>query len=292
VLCFKKSNFERHKSTHKHIYQQLATEKEQKEQKEQIKKSVCVCGKEYKDRSGLWRHKKTCKVALEEEIDKDTELVWFLVKQNKEFKEMMLEQQNYMLELAKNSNSTVIYNNNNTTQNNQNTQNNQFNLQLFLNETCKDAMNINEFIDSIQIQLEDLDYTGKHGYVKGLSNVIVRELKALDQKVRPMHCSDEKREVIYIKTNDVWEKDIDYAGITRFTKHLAHKKFLKIKEWVEEYPTCMAHDDKKNDDYLNILGQITSSFTHLNGSECQESMKKIIKTIAKQAIIQKNLINY
>jgi Tfp pilus tip-associated adhesin PilY1 len=302
VLCFKKSNFERHKSTQKHIYQQLATEKEQKEQKEQKehseqnKKSVCVCGKEYKDRSGLWRHKKTCKVALEEEIDKDTELVWFLVKQNKEFKEMMLEQQNYMLgqqnymlELAKNSNNTVIYNSNNT-QNNQNNQ--QFNLQLFLNETCKDAMNINEFIDSIQIQLEDLDYTGKHGYVKGLSNVIVRELKALDQKVRPMHCSDEKREVIYIKTNDVWEKDIDYAGITRFTKHLAHKKFLKIKEWVEEYPTCMAHDDKKNDDYLNILGQITSSFTHLNGSECQESMKKIIKTIAKQAIIQKNLINY
>jgi hypothetical protein len=267
----------------------------------------CSCGKKYKTRSGLWKHKNVCKDKNnnnlnpifvnsnddeegEIDINEEATLVWTLVKQNQEFKEMMLEQQNYMMELVKNSNTvnnTTIYNNANTN----NTQNNQFNLQLFLNETCKDAMNINEFIDSIQIQLEDLDYTGKHGYVKGLSNVIVRELKALDQKVRPMHCSDEKREVIYIKTNDVWEKDIDYAGVTRFTKHLAHKKFLKIKEWVEENPTCMAHDDKKNDDYLNILGQITSSFTHLNGSECQESMKKIIKAIAKQAIIQKNISN-
>jgi len=292
--CSNKKDFNRHTLTSKH---QIATNSNQKTPKNPTAKYVCVCDKSYNDRSGFWRHKKKCikykEQQEEEEIDKDTELVWFLVKQNKEFKEMMLEQQNYMLELAKNSNSTVVYNNNNNTQNNQNTQNtqnNQFNLQLFLNETCKDAMNINEFIDSIQIQLEDLDYTGKHGYVKGLSNVIVRELKALDQKVRPMHCSDEKREVIYIKTNDVWEKDIDYARVTRFTKHLAHKKFLKIKEWVEEYPTCMAHDDKKNDDYLNILGQITSSFTHLNGSECQESMKKIIKAIAKQAIIQKNII--
>ena len=280
--CCYKSNWERHIKTDKHLEIGEGI---------LVTKPLCSCGKSYKTSSGLWKHKKVCKVLLEEEIDKDTELVWFLVKQNKEFKEMMLEQQNYMmeqnklmLEIAKNNNIT------NNTNNINNTQNNQFNLQFFLNETCKDAMNINEFIDSIQIQLEDLDYTGKHGYVKGLSNVIVRELKALDQKVRPMHCSDEKREVIYIKTNDVWEKDIDYARVTRFTKHLAHKKFLKIKEWVEEHPTCMAHDDKKNDDYLNILGQITSSFTHLNGSECQESMKKIIRTLVKQITIQKTAI--
>jgi len=288
-VCSYKFNLDRHLKSRKHM----------ETNDDELSKTtpLCSCGKSFKSRSGLWKHKKVCNVSLEEkektleeEIDKDAELVWFLVKQNQEFKEMMLEQQNYMME--QNKLMLEIAKNNNITNNNiNNTQNNQFNLQFFLNETCKDAMNINEFIDSIQIQLEDLDYTGKHGYVKGLSNVIVRELKALDQKVRPMHCSDEKREVIYIKTNDVWEKDIDYAGVTRFTKHLAHKKFLKIKEWVEEYPTCMAHDDKKNDDYLNILGQITSSFTHLNGSECQESMKKIIKAIAKQAIIQKNLIN-
>ena len=285
--CSTKYNFERHIKTRKHL---------ETGEENSSAKPLCSCGKSFNSRSGLWKHKKVCKHVLEEtdlekEIDKDAELVWTLVKQNQDFKDMMMEQQKFLAEIMLKP-TTVINNITNANNNNNNTQNNQFNLQLFLNETCKDAMNINEFIDSIQIQLEDLDYTGKHGYVKGLSNVIVRELKALDQKVRPMHCSDEKREVIYIKTNDVWEKDIDYARVTRFTKHLAHKKFLKIKEWVEEYPTCMAHDDKKNDDYLNILGQITSSFTHLNGSECQESMKKIIKAIAKQAIIQKNLINY
>jgi Zinc-finger of C2H2 type len=284
--CSHKSQWERHISTEKHM--ETGTEI-------LAAKPLCSCGKSFNSRSGLWKHKKVCKHVLEEtdlekEIDKDAELVWTLVKQNQDFKDMMMEQQKFLAEIM--LKPTTVINNITNANNNNNTQNNQFNLQFFLNETCKDAMNINEFIDSIQIQLEDLDYTGKHDYVKGLSNVIVRELKALDQKVRPMHCSDEKREVIYIKTNDVWEKDIDYARVTRFTKHLAHKKFLKIKEWVEEYPTCMAHDDKKNDDYLNILGQITSSFTHLNGSECQESMKKIIKTIAKQAIIQKNLINY
>ena len=152
--CSNKKDFNRHTLTSKH---QIATNSNQKTPKNPTAKYVCVCDKSYNDRSGFWRHKKKCikykEQQEEEEIDKDTELVWFLVKQNKEFKEMMLEQQNYMLELAKNSNSTVIYNN---------------------------------------------------------------------------------------------------------------KKFLKIKEWVEEYPTCMAHDDKKNDDYLNILGQITSSFTHLH----------------------------
>ena len=297
--CSRKHNYYKHLTTVKHKMETTRNEKTSNVGTEinntpslfiQTTEGLydCLCKKKFKSNSGLWKHKRNCKVILDSEIDKESELVWFLVKQNQEFKDMMMEQQNYMMELAKNSNTTNVYNNSNNTNN---TQNNQFNLQFFLNETCKDAMNINQFIDSIQIQLEDLDYTGKYGYVKGLSNVIVRELKALDQKVRPMHCSDEKREVIYIKTNDVWEKDIDYARVTRFTKHLAHKKFLKIKEWVEEYPTCMANDDKKNDDYLNILGQITSSFTHLNGSECQESMKKIIKAIAKQAIIQKNISN-
>jgi hypothetical protein len=258
-------------------------------------KTDCFCGKKYNTKSGLWKHKQTCKLFIEKKHDDDTELIWSLVKQNQEFKDMMMEQQKFMLEMAQKSNSTIQnitnnHNHNHIVQHTQNTQNNQFNLQFFLNETCKDAMNINQFIDSIQIQLEDLDYTGKHGYIKGISNVLVRELKALDQKVRPIHCSDEKREVLYIKTNNVWEKDTDYAGVTRITKHLAHKKFLKIKEWVEENPTCMAHDDKKNDEYLSILGQITSGFTHLNGSECQDSIKKIIKAIVKQVTIQKNVI--
>jgi hypothetical protein len=284
VLCSKKSNFDRHNLTKKHL---CSINQQKKEQT--LYKFTCECGKEYKERSGLWRHKKKCISNTNEEIDND--LVWNLVKQNQEFKEMMMEQKNYMMEqqkymmeLSKNSNVT-IYNNSN----NNNTQNNQFNLQFFLNETCKDAMNINQFIDSIQIKLEDLEYTGKNGYVQGISNVIVRELKSLDQKDRPLHCSDEKREVIYIKTNDVWEKDINHVGVTRFTKHLTHKKFVKINEWIAQNPNCLAHDDKKNDEYVKILGQIVSGLNQLNDTENLEPLKKIIRTVAKHVVIQKDM---
>jgi len=292
-----KSNYDKHLTTLKHINGYNIKTFSKKNTEVFNNKYKCYCGKNYTYSQGLSKHKRKCVVYKEKEednkLDKDADMIWTLVKQNQEFKDMMMEQQKFMLEMAQKSNSTIqniTNNHNHIVQHTQNTQNNQFNLQFFLNETCKDAMNINQFIDSIQIQLEDLDYTGKHGYIKGISNVLVRELKALDQKVRPIHCSDEKREVLYIKTNNVWEKDTDYAGVTRITKHLAHKKFLKIKEWVEENPTCMAHDDKKNDEYLSILGQITSGFTHLNGSECQDSIKKIIKAIVKQVTIQKNVI--
>jgi hypothetical protein len=293
-LCSKNSEFERHKLTKKHLGVFV-----NKKNAENVKNFVCVCGKKYKERTGLWKHKKTClesetlntknddnddKDVKEydeddenetEQVDKDVELIWTLVKQNQEFKEMMMEQQKFMMKLAQKP----------TTVNN--TQNNQFNLQFFLNETCKNAMNINQFIDSIQIKMEDLEYTGKNGYVQGISNVIVRELKSLDQNERPMHCSDEKREIIYIKTNNVWEKDTNFDGVTRLTKHLAHKKFLKMKEWVEEHPTCMAYDDKNNDEYLSILGQIVSGLNHLNEPGNNDSLKKIVRAIVKQVVIRK-----
>jgi hypothetical protein len=272
--CSHKSKWERHVNTEKHLEICAGNFRGIDE---------CLCGKTFKSSSGLWKHKKNCNFILEN----DTEVIWNLVKQNQEFKEMLLEQQKYMTELAKNSNIT-INNNNNSNNNSNNTQNNQFNLQFFLNETCKDAMNINQFIDSIQIKLEDLEYTGKNGYVQGVSNVIVRELKSLDQKDRPLHCSDEKREVIYIKTNDVWEKDINHIGVARFTKHITHKKFVKMNDWIAKYPTCLARDDKKNDEYLNILGQIVSGLNQLNETEKPESLKKIIRTVAKQVAIQKS----
>jgi hypothetical protein len=277
-LCSKNADFERHKLTKKHLGVLI-----NKKNAENITKHTCDCGKEYKERSGLWRHKKVCISNKQEEIDMN--LVMTLVKQNQEFKEMMMEQQKYMMEIAENSNTT---NNNNITNNN--TQNNQFNLQFFLNETCKNAMNINQFIDSIQIKLEDLEYTGKNGYVQGISNVIVRELKSLDQKDRPLHCSDEKREVIYIKTNDIWEKDINHLGVTKMTKHITHKKFVKMNDWIAKYPTCLAHDDKKNDDYVKILGQIVSGLNTLNDTEKPEPLHKIIRTVAKQVVIQKDAL--
>jgi hypothetical protein len=311
-VCCRKNDYTKHLSTRKHKMEINGNENSQKlaktrknnivnccddtysdnsiidthfDNEKSLNNHKCLCGKHFKSNSGIWKHKKNCKVLIEKETELDSTLVWNLVKQNQDFKEMMLEQQKYMTELAKNSNVTINHINGNNTNN---TQNNQFNLQFFLNETCKDAMNINQFIDSIQIKLEDLEYTGKNGYVQGVSNVIVRELKSLDQKDRPLHCSDEKREVIYIKTNDVWEKDINHAGVTRFTKHITHKKLLKVNEWIAKYPTCLSHDDKRNDEYLNILGQIVSGLNQLNETEKPESLKKIIRTVAKQVSIQKS----
>ena len=277
--CSRNSHWKRHIVTDKHLEMQ-STEKVPEQ-------NTCECGKNYKTKSGLWKHNKICKNNKEEKEQKlytDDTIVWNLVKQNQEFKEMMIEQQKYMMELAQKTN--VVNNNNNITNNN--TQNNQFNLQFFLNETCKDAMNINQFIDSIHIKLEDLEYTGKNGFIQGVSKVIVRELKSLDQKDRPLHCSEEKREVFYIKTNDVWEKDINHAGVTRFTKHITHKKFVKMNEWIAKHPTCLAHDDKKNDEYLSILGQIVTGINAMNDADKPESMKKIIRVLAKQTTIQKD----
>ena len=248
-----------------------------------VKKFFCSCGKSYKHDSSYYRHSKTCKFVSEDPdyIETDFNLVMELVKQNKEFKQMMMEQNKNMMDIAE---KMSITNNNN---NINNTQNNQFNLQFFLNETCKNAMNINQFIDSIQIKLEDLEYTGKKGYVQGISNVIVRELKSLDQKDRPMHCSDEKRETLYVKMTTFWEKDIDKAGVIRVAKHIAHKKFLKMKDWVSENPNCLSHSDKKNNEYIEIMGQIVSGLTNLNDAEKPEQIQKIIKNITKQVVIQK-----
>jgi len=247
------------------------------------KKFVCVCGKSYKHDSSYYRHSKKCEVAKEKDdyVEADFSLVMELVKQNQEFKQMMMEQNKHMMEIAQ---KMSVTNNNNIN----NTQNNQFNLQFFLNETCKDAMNINQFIDSIQIKLEDLDYTGKYGYAKGISNVIVRELKSLDQKDRPMHCSDEKRETLYVKMNTVWEKDIERIGVIRVAKHIAHKKFLKMNEWVSNNPNCTEYDDKKNDQYLEILGQVISGINQLNDKDHPDQIHKIVKSIIKHIVIQKN----
>jgi hypothetical protein len=270
------SQYNRHLLTRKHTNTYNADDSSSKKFKCEL------CNKVYKHRQSLHKHKIIHeKEEKDDYVEADFSLVMELVKQNQEFKQMMMEQNKHMMEIAQ---KMSITNNNNIN----NTQNNQFNLQFFLNETCKDAMNINQFIDSIQIKLEDLDYTGKYGYAKGISNVIVRELKSLDQKDRPMHCSDEKRETLYVKMNTVWEKDIERIGVIRVAKHIAHKKFLKMNEWVSNNPNCTEYDDKKNDQYLEILGQIISGINQLNDKDHPDQIHKIVKSIIKHIVIQKN----
>lgn len=237
----------------------------------------CLCGKEYQYSSGLKRHKIKCNIVFGEnrtilEILKNNNEI---LKDNKEFKDLIMEQNKQILALA--SEKTTIHN----TQNIQNIQNNTFNLGHFLNEKCKDAMNMSDFINSINVTFADLENTGKNGFVKSMSQCITRELKKLDIYSRPIHCSDTKRKVIHIKDKNVWDKDTDEHLTTKhFLSKINHKmNFLQIFNWKNKYPNCEYADDKMNTLYLKILG---------NSSDCEgDTYEKIITNFSDKITIDK-----
>jgi len=238
------------------------------------------CEKTFNDRAGLWRHKKKCLKEDDQYIDginiKDKDaLVLHLLKQNGEL-------QNKIIEMAKNT-SQITNNTNNT--NSHNTTNNAFNLNFFLNETCKDAMNISDFVSSIKLNLEDLENTGRQGYIEGISNIIITNLNNLEQCFRPLHCSDLKREVLYIKENNKWEKETsDKPILTKAIKIIANENIKQIKNWCEKYPDCTKSNSKKNDLYLKIVSNSMNGLTHEEGCN---NINKIISNVAKQTVIQK-----
>jgi hypothetical protein len=226
----KKSNYDEHIMTAKHKKSMVVNDF----LPQSSSKYTCMnCHKEYKDNSGLWRHNKKCKVNIQEaetingdEVIDDNDLtagtdvlVKYLMKENSEFKQMLMDQNKQMIELAKTAGH-------NTNTNTNNSHNKSFNLQFFLNETCKDAMNITDFVNSIKLQLSDLINIGEVGYVEGISNIITTKLKALDVTQRPVHCADKKREVIYIKDQDKWEKeDIEKKKIRKAITKIANKNY-------------------------------------------------------------------
>ena len=176
---------------------------------------VCHCGKEYKYQSGLCAHKKKCfqkeekieeqnKIIIEPENNISPELIIEIIKQNQDFKDLLLEQNKIIIELSKNGTNTT--NTTNNINSNINSNNKSFNLNFFLNETCKNAMNIMDFVDSIKIQLSDIESIGELGYVNGMSKLIIKHLNALEENMRPVHCSDPKRESLYVKDANVWGK--------------------------------------------------------------------------------------
>ena len=188
-----------------------------------------------------------------------------------------------MMEIIKNQSSTIIHNTNNT--NNTNSHNKTFNLQVFLNDTCKNAMNIMDFVETVKIKLCDLENVGLLGYVDGITNIIVKNLKELDVDKRPLHCSDVKREILYIKDNNQWKKeDNDKEKIKMAIKHIAHKNIQMIPEWKHENPAYKYDEGKINDKYLKIVMQ------SMGGSDNQEDalfQDKIISKLAKEVIIEK-----
>jgi hypothetical protein len=242
---------------------------------------MCGCNKIFNSRTTLWRHKKICKNINTEnkneeennsDIDiSDKNLILTLIQQNNEL-------QKQMLEVIKNGS---VHNN---IINNNNSNNKTFNLQLFLNETCKDAMNIMDFVDSIKIQLADIESIGELGFVNGISKLIIKNLKALDENMRPVHCSDPKRDSLYVKDANVWEKeDPENKKIKKAIKYISHKNICAIPEWKAKYPDCIYSDSKKSDQYNHIVIEAMGG----SGDNDAEKADKIVKKIAKEVTIDK-----
>ena len=279
TTCNKK-DFNRHNLTDKHI---LLTNPNQKTPKNPL--FVCNCGKSYKHSSSLCTHKKKCNSHEQDDdsIDKD-QLILMLIKQNAEliketsgFKNMMMEQQTTMLKVIENG----THNNNS---NNTNSHNKTFNLQFFLNETCKDAMNIMDFVDSIKLQLSDLENVGKVGYVNGISNIIIKNLNLLDETLRPVHCTDTKREVIYVKDEDKWEKEDENNDKMRLMiKNVSRKNSKLLTDFRTKYPGC----DKSDSILLGKYDKLTLEAFGGKGDDYQDKENKIIKHIVKEVTIEK-----
>jgi len=201
-------------------------------------------------------------------------LIEYLIKENAEFKTLIME-------LVKKENNTLT----NINSNNVNSNNKTFNLQFFLNEQCKDALNIGEFVDSIKVQLSDLETVGHIGYVEGVSKILIKNLNELDVVKRPIHCSDLKREVLYIKDDDKWSKENDdKLVIKKAIKDVANKNIRQINEWTNLNPDCKQSDSKKNDQYLKI---VMNSMSGGSNEEQNHNIDKIIKNITKSVIIEK-----
>ena len=278
--CFKKYNFDRHIGTDKHIRihfgYNLDTKKEQNEQFSENgnKKFICECGKEYKYSQGLSKHRKICKTNhnTSKEESSDKELIMLLIKENSELKNMVLD----VCQKIQPLNNTI-------NSNNINSHNKTFNLNVFLNEHCKDAMNIMDFVDSLKLQLSDLESVGKLGFVNGISNIIVKKLNSLDETKRPIHCTDAKREVLYVKDEDKWEKENENKKIRKAIKHIAHKNSKLIPEFKAKHPDCVKSDSKYSDQYNKLIIEAMGG----SGDNDSEKEDKIIKNIAKEVIIDK-----
>ena len=237
------------------------------------------CQRKYKHLPSLYRHKLNC-TFIKEATDTSSELVVELIKQSKDLQNLLVEQNKHIIELSKSHTVT-----NNITTNNTNTTNQQFNVQFFLNETCKDAMTLTDFVNSLQLQIEDFEATGKLGYVEGISRIIINGLKRVDTTKRPIHCTDVKRETLYIKNENNWEKDEpDKTKLKRAVNQVARMNLSQLPKWQKENPESEVLDTKENEEYIKY------SMAALGGKGEEEEEKfvnKIMKNVMKEVVIDK-----
>lgn len=260
-----------------------------------IKKTyICrLCKNVYLSRTSLWKHKKECDsntskctnmntchyfidvdkpYGMQNEVMEIIQQNQLLIAQNEEFKELLMEQHDKMMELSVIPRHTTINNNNS----------NHFNLNFFLNETCKDAMSLTQFVNSLQIDTATLEYTGVNGYVAGISKIFTDGLRQLEMTMRPIHCTDLKRETLYIKENDVWEKDNDEK--TKFNnalKAVVRRNMQQVREWVDINPRCDIIDSREYQLHIDIMKQCV-------GGSCEyTNNRKILRNVAKEVFIDK-----
>lgn len=264
----RKSQYERHLITRKH---KLATngnnlELKSSEEKNEKNENIifnCECGKIYKDRTGLWRHKKKCSlnkthINTNEKVElKYKEMFLELMNKNDEITDVMMEQQKTIQQMIPSINNTI-----------NNTSNQVFNINMFLNEQCKDAMNISDFIESIHLTFEDMTNIGSQGQTQGMANILIDKLNTIDILKRPVHCSDIKKETIYIKDKDIWEQE---SKDKKILKTALDK--LTVKS-IENMP-CMENDP---DEYVKTINEVIK--------EPRED-KKIISKLAKEILLNK-----
>ena len=304
-ICSKKSNYDKHLTTAKH----KSATNQQPKNAEKCRFICGACNKEYKDRTGLWRHSKKCDIQPSQEnlyenpdtdanIDNDivpsddkSNILLELVKQtqelmtsNQEFKELMVEQQKdnqelqkQLMESVKHSSQTIT---NNTINNNQ-----KFNLNVFLNEQCKDAMNMSDFLENMTLDMEDLTETGRLGYVNGISRILVNKLREFDTYKRPLHCTDLKRETLYIRENDEWSKeDNSKQTIKNLVDRVANKNCKTMRKWTEIHPNYTEMDTPDNQEFMKLSDAILGGFGE---QESKQFRDRIIRSVIKDVTVNK-----
>jgi hypothetical protein len=285
-LCSKKGDWNRHIMTTKHIKLTLANGQGDIGDKKNI--YACdICNKNFMSRNGLWKHKKN--ICIESNISKenitpkevtDKELIIMLIKQNTE----LMGQNTELMDMLKNNTTNQISCNNINSLNNNNNNNKTFNLHFFLNETCKDAMNIMDFVDSIKLQLSDLEKVGEVGYTQGISNIITSNLKALDVTQRPVHCTDKKRETMYIKDQNKWEKeDENKTKLRKAIKRVANKNIRLLPQFREKNPDYSNSSSRTSDKYDKMVIEAMGG----EGVNDLEKEDKIIHNISNCVVIDK-----
>jgi hypothetical protein len=294
-ITSRKSNYDAHLLTLKHQNGNKWKQMETKQAKTSKNKQQCnegdhntsltclECSKSFKCRSGLWKHNHKYHTNKDIKDNLTIETLLEIIKDNNDFKDFIMKQNasmtNIIADVVKNGMSANnIINSNNKS----------FNLNVFLNETCKDAMNIDEFVSSIKVNIEDLEHTGQRGYVEGISNIFMKNLNNLEHHLRPLHCSDTKREVIYIKNNNEWVKEVDDKPIlTNAIKMIANENIKQIPIWKNLHPGCTLSESNKNNTYLRI---VSNSMCGLTSEESINNVKKIVSNISKGASIDKKLL--